>query len=268
MKRMVAVACLTALLAACVTSPTGRKQFIIVGDTQMSQMGIASFQQVKKSKKVSSDIRVNAYVQCVAEPIIRQLPPQWRQKPWEVVVFEDDSANAFALPGGKIGVHTGLLKVAETPDQLAAVLGHEVAHVLARHGAERVSQTLGAQVALQVANEISQRRMNNPGKQRVLMSALGLGTQVGVLLPFSRVHESEADIYGLDLMAGAGFDPRQSVDLWENMDAASAGRRPPQFLSTHPEPANRIEKLKQRLPQAMQLMQQARRQGRVPRCRL
>jgi predicted Zn-dependent protease len=256
------------LLAACSTSPTGRKQFIIVGDQQMNRMGIASFQQMKTAKKVSHDPRANAYVRCVASAIVQQLPDKWRQQPWEVVVFEDDTANAFALPGGKIGVHTGLLKVAKTPDQLAAVLGHEVAHVLARHGAERVSQTLGAQVALQVANEISQRKMTNPAKQRALMSALGLGTQVGVLLPFSRTHETEADVYGLDLMASAGFDPRQSVDLWKNMDAASKGRRPPQFLSTHPEPANRIRKLEERLPHALQLMQQAHQQGRIPQCRV
>lgn len=266
MKKLILLAVLSVMLASCTTSPTGRKQFIIVGDAQMNQMGIASFQQMKTAKKVSHDPQINAYVRCVARPIIEQLPEQWRKQPWEVVVFEDNSANAFALPGGKIGVHTGLLKVAKTPDQLAAVLGHEVAHVLARHGAERVSQTLGAQVALQVANEISQRKMDNPGKQRALMSALGLGAQVGVLLPFSRVHESEADVYGLDLMASAGFDPRQSVDLWKNMDAASKGRRPPQFLSTHPEPANRIKKLEQRLPHAMQLMQQARQQGRMPGC--
>ncbi len=266
MKKWLFLILIALTLAACSTSPTGRKQFIIVGDQQMNQMGIASFQQLKTSRKVSHDPAANAYVRCVANAIIQQLPEKWRQQPWEVVVFEDDSANAFALPGGKIGVHTGLLKVAKTPDQLAAVLGHEVAHVLARHGAERVSQTLGAQVALQVAGEISQRKMTNPGKQRALMSALGLGAQVGVLLPFSRTHESEADVYGLDLMASAGFDPRQSVALWKNMDAASKGRRPPQVLSTHPEPANRIKKLEQRLPQAVQLMQQAHQQGRRPRC--
>ncbi len=266
MKKIWIVALLALLLSACATSPTGRKQFIIVGDQQMNQMGIASFQQMKTAKKVSHDPKTNAYVRCVADAIIQQLPQKWRQQPWEVVVFTDDSANAFALPGGKIGVHAGLLKVAKTPDQLAAVLGHEVAHVLARHGAERVSQTLGTQVALQVANEISQRKMENPGKQKVLMSALGLGAQVGVLLPFSRTHESEADVYGLDLMARAGFDPRHSVNLWKNMEAASRGRRPPQFLSTHPEPANRIKKLQQHLPQALVLMQQARQQGRQPRC--
>src|SRR5690606_41239265 len=127
---------LVLLLSACATSPTGRNQLILVGDEQMNKMGIDSFQQLKANNKVSTDNNKKQYVNCVANHIIQALPQEWSGRDWEVVVFEDDSANAFALPGGKIGVHTGLLDVAETPSQLAAVIGHEIANVQARHGAE------------------------------------------------------------------------------------------------------------------------------------
>jgi predicted Zn-dependent protease len=254
------------LISACSTSPMGRKQFIMIGDDQMNKMGITSFQKMKTSTKISHDQRAQRYVKCVANAIINELPANWRVQPWEVVVFQDDTANAFALPGGKIGVHTGLLKVAKNQDQLATVIGHEVAHVLSRHGAERVSQQMGLQVALQATDAISRSKMDSSGQQKVLMSALGLGAQFGVLLPFSRTHESEADLYGIDLMAKAGFDPRQSINLWQNMAAASGGKRPPQFMSTHPNPDKRIEKLNNYMPHALSLAQQAHQAGKSPRC--
>ncbi len=254
------------VIASCATSPTGRKQLIFVDDAQMNKMGVASFQKMKTSNKVSTDPQAQRYVRCVASAIVNELPEEWRKQAWEVVVFEDNSANAFALPGGKIGVHTGLLKVATNQDQLATVIGHEVAHVLSRHGAERVSQQMGLEIALQATDAISKNKMQNQGSQRALMSALGLGAQFGVLLPFSRTHESEADIYGLNLMAKAGFDPRQSVNLWQNMSKASGGKRQPQFMSTHPNPEKRIEKLSNYMPQALALQQQARAGGKNPRC--
>lgn len=256
------------LLTACATSPTGRKQLILVGDQQMNQMGIASFQEMKSSQKVSQSSKTKQYVECVSFAIINALPEQNKQMPWEVVVFEDDSANAFALPGGKIGVHTGLLKVAETPSQLAAVLGHEVAHVLSRHGAERVSIQLAAQTGLQVADVMSKQRVEGSTERQLLMAGLGLGAQVGVLLPFSREHEKEADRYGLYLMASAGFDPTESVQLWQNMDRASQGQRPPEFLSTHPEPENRIVKLNKFMGKALAYKQEARLNGLNPQCHL
>ena len=254
-------------ISSCSTSPMGRKQFIVIGDQQMNQMGIASFSKMKTSAKVSKNNQAIKYVECVANAIVAELPSNWRNQPWEVVVFDDNSANAFALPGGKIGVHTGLLKVAKNQNQLATVIGHEVAHVLSRHGAERVSQSMGLQVALQATDTISRSKLDSAGQQKALMSALGLGAQFGVLLPFSRAHESEADLYGIDLMARAGFDPRQSVNLWQNMAAASGENRQPQFMSTHPNPEKRIEKLSTYLPQALQLEQQANVQGKRPRCK-
>jgi len=243
-----------------------RMQLILIGDAQKNQMGVAYFQKRKSATKLTRDNRTRKYVECESFYIIDQLPDNWKQNEWEVVVFEDDSANAFALPGGKIGVHTGLLKVAKNQNQLATVLGHEVAHVLARHGAERVSQQFVAQTGMQFAEAYTNSKVNDNTKQALIMTGLGLGAQLGILLPFSRTHETEADLFGLDLMASAGFDPRQSVPLWENMDAASGGKRPPQFLSTHPEPSNRIKNLSARMDRAMSLWQQARQNGNNPRC--
>jgi predicted Zn-dependent protease len=177
-------------------------------------------------------------------------------------VFEDDTANAFALPGGKIGVHTGLLEVAKTQDQLAAVLGHEVSHVLAGHSNERVSAEFAAQAGMAALQAVADA--SNPMHGRAL-ALLGTGAQVGILLPYSRAHESEADLMGLDLMARAGFDPRQSIALWRNM-ASAGGGQPPEFLSTHPSHQTRIRDLEARIPQALPLQEQARARGRRPAC--
>ncbi|MBL4659879.1 MAG: M48 family metallopeptidase [Alcanivoracaceae bacterium] len=265
-QRLILLLLITVFIAACTTSPMGRKQFILIGDEQMNQMGVASFQKMKTSAKVSDNHVANRYVRCVANAIVNELPEKWHTQQWEVIVFDDNSANAFALPGGKIGVHTGLLKVAKNQDQLATVIGHEVAHVISRHGAERVSQQMGLQIAIQTTDAISKNTMANQGQQKTLMSALGLGAQFGVLLPFSRSHESEADLYGLDLMAKAGFNPRMSVNLWENMAAASGGRTP-EFMSTHPNPENRIKKLSSYMPHALQLSQVAHANGKRPNCK-
>ena len=182
---------------------------------------------------------------------------------WEVTVFEEESPNAFALPGGKIGVHTGLFTVAENQDQLATVMGHEVAHVLAQHGNERVSTAYATQSGLALVSAMGDP---NSATQRQLMGALGVGAQVGVLLPFSRTQESEADQIGLELMARAGFDPRESTALWRNM-AAAGGGAPPEFLSTHPAHGTRIQALEAWTPGALRLMEQAHAAGRRPSCR-
>ncbi len=182
---------------------------------------------------------------------------------WEVVVFQDDTANAFALPGGKIGVHTGLLRVARTPGQLAAVLGHEVGHVIARHGNERVSQALGVQLGLAAAAKALEEEDNRP----LILAALGLGAQYGILLPYSRTHESEADTIGQRLMAEAGFDPREAPALWQNMQAAGGGG-PPEFLSTHPSHARRIRDLRAGVARTLPLYNKVRAAGRRPRCEM
>lgn len=221
-----------------------------------------SFDQMKSETPVERDPKTNAYVQCIVKPITQVVGSQVSFKEWEVVVFKDESANAFALPGGKIGVHTGILKVAKTPSQLAAVLGHEVGHVIAKHGNERVSETLAAQGGLSALGAF----MGNKSNSGTIMGLLGMGAQFGVLLPHSRSHESEADLIGLDLMSRAGFDPRESAELWRNMMAASGGKAPPEFMSTHPASENRIKNLEAHFGQSMPKYEQAVKEGRAPKC--
>lgn len=238
----------TAVLSACSTSPTGRNQVILFSESDMSQLGAQSFEQLKQKEKISTDKKTNQYVQCVAGAITRQVGVQNGFSEWEVVVFDSDQVNAFALPGGKIGVYTGLLNVAKNADQLATVLGHEVAHVLAHHSNERMSRSQITNVGLKVSSVALQTSEYHD----IAMGALGLGVQYGVMLPYGRTQESEADIVGLDFMAKAGFDPRQSVELWKNMAKASGGQQPPELLSTHPSHDTRISDLQNeltRLPQ-------------------
>lgn len=253
----------TLLVAACATSPLGRSQLVLFPESEMTQMGLSAYQEMKQQTPASSSSSTNRYVQCVSEHIVRALP-NGNPSDWEVTVFDDGQANAFALPGGKIGVYTGLLDVAENQDQLATVIGHEVAHVLARHSNERVSTNFVTQSGLQLAQVAA--GASSPMKQQ-LFGLLGLGAQVGVTLPFGRKQESEADLLGLDLMANAGFDPRASVLLWQNMAKASDGQKPPEFMSTHPSNERRIVDLNERIPSAMKLSLAARQSGKTPDCR-
>ncbi|MQM40045.1 Beta-barrel assembly-enhancing protease [wastewater metagenome] len=266
MLRQLAIATVVALLVvACATSPTGRRQLQLFPAGQMQAMGVAAFKEMKDEKPVLDNKAVTGYVRCVADAITAVVPQRYQPDgDWEVRVFDLDSANAFALPGGKIGVHRGLLEVAKSPDQLAAVIGHEVGHVMADHSNERMSQQFAVGTGLAVAGIIAG---NGDGDRQQALALLGLGAEVGVLLPFSRLHESEADTIGLELMARAGFDPRESVALWENMEAESKGAQPPEFLSTHPSHDSRIDGLQSDMPRAMSLYRQAQESGRRPGCK-
>lgn len=253
-----------ALLASCATSPEGRSQLKLIPDEQMDAMGVQSFEQIKKDTPITKNKNITKYVQCIANAIIPQVSQNPDPGKWEVQVFEEDQANAFALPGYKIGVYTGLLKYAKNQDQLAAVIGHELAHVIAKHGNERVSSQMATQTGLGVAAVLlgSEDNANNS----LILAGLGLGVQYGITLPFSRSHESEADLIGLELMAKAGFKPQESVTLWQNM--SQAGTSPPEFMSTHPSGSTRIRQLKERIPKANVAYQQAIKSGRRPACRL
>jgi len=252
--RIVFCCAIAIVTLACATSPLGRSQLLIVPEAQMDAMGIAAFDELAKTTPQATNPAQVEYVTCVANRITRALPADAKAYNWEVVVFEDATPNAFALPGGKIGVHTGLLEVAKDQDQLAAVIGHEVGHVLAHHGNERMSQQTLAQTGMDVAAGVIGTGSAGSG---LLLGAMGLGVQYGVLMPYSRAHETEADKYGLDLAAAAGFDPRASVPLWQNMAAASQGQRPLEFLSTHPDPLSRIEVLKRRIPRVLPIFEKA-----------
>lgn len=254
--RPILAALLAALVAAgCATSPLGRKRLLLFSDSEISQLGVASFEKIKGEQTVDSNPVLEARVRCVADAITGRL----EGGRWEIVVFRADDPNAFALPGRKIGVNSGIFRAAHNPDQLATVLGHEVAHVVSQHANERISTAFAAQSGLQLLGALA-----GPQQQQ-LLALLGLGAQVGVLLPYDREQESEADLLGLDLMADAGFDPRQSLELWHNM-AALGGEAPPEFLSTHPAHDTRIRDLSARMPQALARMQAARAHGRVPQC--
>lgn len=252
-----------AALAACATSPLGRRQFVLVSDAELSQAGAASFTAMQKKLPQSKDSREVAYVNCISNALIARIPTLQTAgtlrvpQSWEVSVFASKEVNAFAVPGGKIGVYSGLLKVASTPEQLAAVIGHEITHVLAGHSAERYSQDM----ASQVGSVLVEATTGVDGQ------LVGMATNAFILLPFSRTHETEADLLGLDLMADAGFDPRQAITLWQNMARAKAnGSTPPQFMSSHPSDETRIRNLSERLGTALPLYEQARANGRTPRC--
>lgn len=249
-------------LAACESSPTGRSQLMLFPEEQVQEMGVQAYREIKQKQDSVDEPAVTSYVRCVAEAITQVIPGKYGKTKWEVTVFASDQVNAFALPGGKIGVYSGLLKVAQTPAQLAAVIGHEVGHVLAGHANERLSTSFATQAGLNLLSVVAGTGgfMNQQA-----LALLGLGAQVGIILPFSRTQESEADEIGQKLMARAGFDPRQSVELWQNMSKAG-GEGPPQFLSTHPSPETRINELRDQLPQAVNLYERAQFDGRNPQC--
>lgn len=250
-----------AVLVACATSPLGRDQLILFPPGEMQQMGATAFQQIKEQTPLSDRQSVNRYVECVADRVTAVIDDR-EPGDWEVTVFEQDQVNAFALPGKKIGIYTGLLDVAQNQHQLATVVAHEVAHVLAQHGNERMSTQYATSTGLDL---VAMMAGSDTTAKRTALGLLGLGAQVGVLLPFSRTQETEADVMGLDLMARAGFKPGESVDLWRNMIAESEGA-PPEFLSTHPSGESRIDVLQKHLPEARAVAERARAAGRTPDC--
>lgn len=228
------------LLASCETNAvTGRNQFVGLapGDQQLAAMALDSWSKQKASTPISRDPRLNAQLQRVGQKI--SAVSGLTNVQWEFVVFDKDDKNAFVLPGGKVGFYRGLMQLAENDDQIAAVMGHEVGHVQARHAAERYSQQTGSSILMGAAQIGLQGSQNS----NAWMAALGLGTQVGILLPYSRLQETEADRVGVDNMHKAGYDVRQAVRFWEIMEAGGAARAPT-ILSTHPSPQGRMAELR------------------------
>ena len=252
------------VVSGCETNPyTGRSQLLMTSVAEEMQLGAQAYSQVKNDPKLrhSQDPREVEPVKRVAARIIEaakrsKYAEMAQQFQWEVIVIKDDKTmNAFALPGGKIAVYTGIFPVARTEAGLAAVLGHEVVHALARHGAERMSQGQLTNAGLQVLGAAAGAAGGGGMLGQAAMAALGVGAQVGVLLPFSRKHESEADYVGILLAADAGYDPRESVALWERMGQMSGGGAPSEFMSTHPSHETRITQLKKWMPEAMAIYQ-------------
>ncbi len=245
------------LIAGCASAPeTGRKQLLLVDSAQEAQMGYKAFEQIKRETPISRDRgewqRLKKVGDRIAESV--QLP----QARWEFVLFEDKQPNAFALPGGKVGVYTGILPITKDDAGLAAVIGHEIAHVSARHGAERTSQGMLVQVG---GTALSALLGDQSGLTRALaMQAYQTGAEVGVLLPYSRTQELEADRIGLMYMARAGYDPREAIAFWKRFQAynAKSGGTQVEFMSTHPLDDTRIAALEQSLPKAIAEYERAR----------
>lgn len=248
------------VFSACTTVPeTGRKQLMLVSSESEAKMGLSAFDQIKKEEKVSHDPAANAQVTRVGKRIAQSVGRDLPNAQWEFVVFDSADVNAFALPGGKVGVYTGLLKLVSSDDELATVMGHEIAHVSSRHGAERTSQNLlvaGVGAAAAIGMEMKDVA---PGTRNAILAGYGLGTTVGVILPYSRTHESEADAIGLRFAAGAGYDPRAAITFWKKMAASSEKKtKTPEFMSTHPSDETRIKNLEKLAPTYVPLYEQSR----------
>ena len=234
-----------AFLPSCATNPeTGRRSLNVIPDATLNSMGVQAYQEVLSTEKVSTNARQTAVVKRVAERIAAASGEKFN---WEVNLIESDQANAFVLPGGKIVVYTGILPICENEAGLAFVLGHEVGHAVARHGGERMTQTLGAQLTLAIADASG---LGGPENHGTVMAAMGAGAQYGVLLPFSRAHESDADHMGIRYMSRAGYDPHVAPLLWQRM-SAGGGQQPPEWMSTHPSHETRSTTLEGLIPEAM-----------------
>ena len=224
----------TLALSACAYNPDlGRQQMTIVDDASLSKAGEQAWTQALQTSKVSKDPAMNARVRAVGQKVIAAAN-LW-DRPWDYAVFEDTAPNAFVLPGGHVGVTSGLLKLVDNDDQLAAVIGHEAGHVVARHAAERQSQTVASSLVLGVLGAAA----GSSDAARAISDYGGAGAKYGFLLPFSRKQELEADRLGVDFMQRAGYRPREAVVLWRHMQA-QGGSSTPQFASTHPSDASRI----------------------------
>jgi predicted Zn-dependent protease len=236
---------------ACKTAPvTGRKQLSFIPASQEMQLGLTEFDKMKTNQPINHDPAVNAMVQRVGKQIAAACGDDLPNAQWEFVVFESKEANAFCLPGGKVGVYTGLLPITKTDAGLAVVLGHEVGHAAAHHGAERMSHELAAQGGGQLLSAFS---ASNPKVQALVSTAYPALAQVGFLLPYSRKEESEADHIGIVYMARAGYDPQEAVNFWTRFaeyNKQTGGKEGPAFLRTHPVDDVRIKQIQQWLPEA------------------
>ncbi len=247
---------------------TGRKQLLDTSAQEEAALGLQSYREILSQSNVVTQGPLPQQVREIAQRLVEVAPKvekyladsagmpattDWKAYEWQVSVIQSDQVNAFCLPGGKIAVYTGIVPVAQNADGLAAIMGHEIAHALLRHGGERMAQQKLVQIG-SIAAGMSTGEMD-PQQRQMVMAAIGAGAQYGVLLPFSRSHETEADRVGLLLSAAACFNPQEAPKLWERM-AALGRQKPPEFMSTHPAEGTRITQLQQWMPEALQVRQQ------------
>ena len=233
------------VISACTTTPvSNRSALILIPKSQEISLGIQSYNEILKREKESEDTQLNQIIRRVGQRIasVSDMP----KLEWEIKLIESDQKNAFALPGGKIAIYTGILSVAKNEAGLATVMSHEIAHVIARHGAQRMTQ----QMLLQGAMIGAGLSMKNSTQKNIVLSALGVGVLYGFTLPFSRLHESEADQIGLIYMAKAGYDPNEAINFWERFGQVKGGKVGPEWASTHPADATRIQGLRSYLSRA------------------
>jgi predicted Zn-dependent protease len=252
---MVILGLAAAMLSGCYTVPeTGRRSLMLVSAGEELQLGASEFKNVRNQQKVSTDPALNARVRRVGERIAQAVGSDLPSAQWEFVVFDDPKEiNAFALPGGKVGVYSGLLRVARTDDELAVVMGHEIGHVTARHGSERMSQAL----LVALGGLALDAGLKDSSNRDAWLAAYGVGSAVGVVLPYSRLNENEADEIGLIYAAKAGYDPRAGITFWRQMMEEGKGKaKLPAFLSTHPTDERRIEHIQSLLPKVLPVYEQ------------
>jgi predicted Zn-dependent protease len=257
---LVVVVSFALIVVSCATVPiTGRRQLDFIPDATMLSMSLQEYEQFLKEHTLSTNSQQTQMVKRVGtriqHAVEQYFTEQNRQQElqnyqWEFNLVESDEVNAWCMPGGKVVVYTGILPIVQDDNGLAVVLGHEIAHAVAKHGGERMSQLLLIQMG---GIALSEAMKTKPEQTRqIWMTAFGLGAQLGAILPYSRLHESEADYLGLVFMAMAGYDPHNAVDFWQRMAQKSGGQKPPEFLSTHPSDQTRIKKIQEEIPKAMQ----------------
>lgn len=242
---------------------TGRNQFNLVPDSMMNSMSFQNYGEFIEQHKLSTNVEQSQMVKRVGNRIQKAVEQYCADKgmqnrlegyEWEFNLVEDPNVNAWCMPGGKVVVYTGLLPITQTEAGLAVVMGHEIAHAFARHGAERMTQGLIVKMGSMALSKALEEKPEQT--KSLFMTSYGIGSQVGVLLPYSRVHENEADHLGLIFMAMAGYNPNEAVTFWQRMAAAKEGSQPPEILSTHPADSTRIRKIENLVPEAMQYYKQ------------
>jgi predicted Zn-dependent protease len=264
-KRLISLILLTVLVTACSSTPSGRKQLTLKSEAALAQEGTRQMAIIRSSSPLVQDQATIDYVACVANAIVGVLEGEDAAMYWELAIVNQPDVNAFVMPGGKIVVKSGILTVAENQHQLAAVLGHEAAHVTAHHANERATRGELTSYGVEVLALIL-----GGGYYTQTQGAYGAASALntlGLMNPFSRMQESEADAIGLEYMSRAGFDPRESVKLWQNMNKSEKTTKVPEFMSTHPSGETRIESMVERLPEMLALYNQAQADGRNPDCR-